>query len=124
MSIFTTEPTRSARDRSVKLVWTLGETVDHNGQPCTSTAELNVIHDRDRKCYIASLQRTNVRDEGGFKVAMFEVFGGTKVRLSSHPTARYSAKGIDAAVDAALTELRSRLEDPMVRAAADPHSPA
>jgi hypothetical protein len=122
VSIFNTEPTRREGDRSAKLTWKLGEITDYDGEEATALAQLFVTHDKDRRQFLAVVQRIDVTDGG--RVEKFQPFSGTRVRLGGVPCARYSAKGLDAAVQSALAELRSRVDEPEVQALANPSSPA
>lgn len=126
MSVFTTPYTRkdNADRRSVKITWTLGEITAEDGRPATAVAQLSVIHNKDRKQFIASVMRVDVRSEGAFNVEMFQVMTGTRVSLPSMPAARFSAKALDAAVDIALAEILRRADDEDLVAVADPTSPA
>jgi hypothetical protein len=121
MSIFDSEPTRSDRDRSAKLTWELGPTVSFHGEPCTAVAQLFVYHDRDRKRFVATVQRIDISPIGS---EMFTIGKNTAVNLASTPCARFSAKAFDAAVRAALSALRVRADEPEVQAVANPASPA
>lgn len=120
-SIFHSEPTRRTRDRSVKLTWELGPTTSFHGEPCTAVAQLFVFHDRDRKEFVANVQRIDISPIGS---EMFTIGKNTDARLARTPCARFSAKAFDAAVTAALAELRLRADEPEVQAVANPASPA
>lgn len=121
MSIFYSEPVRRDRDRSAKLTWDLGPTTSFHGEACTGVAQLFVYHDRDRKRFVATVQRIDISPIGG---EMFTIGKNTAVNLPSAPCARFSAKAFDAAVDAALAALRLRADEAEVQAVADPASPA
>lgn len=124
MSIFETDPTRRNGDRSVDLNWELGPTTDFHGEPATATVRLSVYDNRNRKELTASVSRIDTKTESGMAVETFTIVGGTRVRLASMACPRYSAKALETAVVCALTELRSRLDEPAVQAVADPTSPA
>lgn len=126
MSIFETDPTRRNGDRSVSLNWELGATTDFHGKPATATARLVVDHNRNRKELTAVVYRIDTKPNAPMRMAveMFTIVGGTRVRLASMACPRYSAKALETAVVCALTELRSRLDEPAVQAVADPTSPA
>lgn len=127
MSVFTTtDYTRkdNARDRWVKITWVLGEITGDDDRPATAVAQLFVGHNKDRKVFHASVQRVNTRQDGAFAVEMYQPFSGTRVQLPSTPVARFSAKALDAAVDAALAEIVARADEPEMLAVVDPNSPA
>jgi hypothetical protein len=124
MSIFETNPTRRNGDRSVHLNWELGPTTDFHGNPATATARLSVYDNRNRKELTASVSRIDTKTESGMAVEMYQPMSGTRVRLASMACPRYSAKALETAVVCALTELRSRLDEPAVQAVGDPTSPA
>lgn len=126
MSIFHTDPIIqvNSNQRSAKLTWTLGEGADFDGDHATKVAQLSIWHDKDDKRFTASVQRVDVGQSGGFRVEKFAPFSGTRFQLSSTPCARFSAKAFDAAVSAALTELRTRADEPAIAAVANPESPA
>lgn len=120
MSVFHSTPDhREQGDRFIKLVWNLGETVDHLGQPVTAAASLFVGHSKNRKEYIAHVQRVDRSRSGDFAVESFTMFGGARVRLASQPTARFSAKGLSNAVVVALAELRDRASESAIQSVAD-----
>lgn len=121
MSIFHSEPARRDRDRSTKLTWELGPTKNFHGEDCAAVAQLFVFHDRDRKQFVANVQRIDISPIGS---EMFTIGKNTEARLASTPCARFSAKAFDATVTAALAELRLRADEPEVQAVANPASPA
>jgi hypothetical protein len=126
MSVFENEPSSysDTHDRHIKMSWDLGEIVNADGYNVTATAQLSVMHYSTNRSYLATIQRVDVSRENGFRVERFTIVGGTRVRLASAPCPRYSAKGLKAAADAALAELRSRVDEDAIKAVADPNTPA
>jgi hypothetical protein len=120
-NVFETDSIRRTGDRLVKLIWNLGEIISDD-RPFMATAQLSVSHNKDRKAFTASVSRVDVATESGFHVERFMIVGGTRLRLTDIPCARYSAKALEAAAVSALAELLARAGD--ASAVADPNSPA
>lgn len=124
MTIFETEPARKDGDRSVTLTWDLGPGTTRDDEPCTALAQLLVLHQGDRKRFLAVAQRTDLVDYHGRQIETFAIGSGTRVQFVPVPVARYSAKALEAAVVTALAELRSRIADDDVIALGDANSAA
>jgi hypothetical protein len=73
------------------------ETNDHADPDARRAVELTTYHDKDRKCYVASVQIIDVH------AGYISPYHG--IRIHREPTARYSAKGLKAASDFVLAAL-------------------
>lgn len=124
MSAFDLEPTRRDGHRLVKFNWVLGGSTNERGEPTVAEAQLSIHHDANRKAYTAVISRVDTTDWGGHRTESFMIVGGTRVRLTSYPCARFSVNGLGSAVTAALAEVRSRATEPELIAVSDPASPA
>lgn len=98
-------------DRWIAARWVLAKAEDGK----ESQVVLDVRHHgRPGYRYRASLRNTRVEYRGVFTVETFDLLGG--LVLLDVPANRFSEKGLAAAYQVALAELRKRADDPAVSA--------
>jgi len=82
--------TRTARDRKVTYSWD-GPAVedDKTYEGYNHRITLEIVHDKDRKCYKATLYKVKARTEGGYTMVAFDVFGSPSPVVLRKPVARF-----------------------------------
>lgn len=97
--------THNEAQRSITYRWMRPEVSD------TRAVELHIRHDRDRRCYAATLAIVDVEQHDGYVVTRFMVQLGTSIGLRRTPTSRYSRKGLAAFADEVYADLMTMAAD-------------
>jgi hypothetical protein len=101
-------PTTESRNRSVRMLWPVGELDDRGFQ---TYAELNVTYNgKPNYRYVARLRQTRMKEEEFGRTESFSVFGRRELTIEQVDAPRFNARRMGRIADSVLRTARTRYE--------------
>lgn len=92
--MITKNATRIARDRKVTYSWD-GPAIEDAKDPGWNTRiDLVIEHNKNVKCYTATVYKLAARIDRGYTMTMFNVFGSPSALIMKKPAGRFSENGL------------------------------